>query len=73
MQEGFELTVEKDGQDKELMLPVLFPVNLGSGVDEKKIVKVISHAPEHKVLVYAIYLQVVEWTLKTSAKSAVTA
>ena len=73
MQEGFELTVEKDEQDKELMLPVLFPVNLGSGVDEKKIVKAISHAPEHEALVYAIYLQVVEWAIKTSVKSAVTA
>ncbi len=69
MQEGFELTVEKDDKDKDIVLPIIFPINLGSGVDEKKIIKAISHAPEHEALVYTIYMQVVEWAIKASTKN----
>lgn len=69
MQEGFELTVEKDDKGNKMALPVIFPMNLGSSADERKIIKAISHAPEHEALVYAIYMQVVEWTIKASTKN----
>ena len=70
IQEGFEVIVERDDKDKDIVLPVIFPINLGSSVDEKKIIKAISNAPEHEALVYAIYMQVVEWAIKASAKNA---
>ena len=69
MQEGFEITVEKEDKEKGIVLPIIFPINLGIGVEEKKIIKAISHAPEHEALVYAIYMQVVEWAIKASAKT----
>ena len=68
MQEGYELTIEKN--DKEKVLPVIIPVNLGSGEEEENVVDAISHAPEHEALVYAIYMQVVEWAIKASAEQA---
>ena len=70
MQEGFELKLKKDDEGKKMVLPVIFPINLGSSVDGEKIIKVLSNAPEHEALVYAIYMQVVEWAIKASAKNA---
>ena len=68
MQEGFEVKVDRSDKNKERVLPVIFPINLGSAVNEKKIIKAISQAPEHEALVHAVYIQVVEWAIKASAK-----
>jgi len=65
MQEGYEFSIKKDK-----VLPILMPINLGTGIDEAKIMKAISHTPEHEAVAYAIYMQVVEWAIKFSVKSA---
>ncbi len=70
MQEGFEVKVDRSDKDKERVLPVIFPINLEGAVDERKIIKAISRAPEHEALVYAVYIQVVEWAIKASPKKA---
>jgi len=33
--------------------------------------KTISHTPEHEALAYAIYMQVVEWAIKSLAKNKI--
>ncbi len=64
MQEGYEFSIEKHE-----VLPVLMPVNFGSGVDAEEIMKAIADTPEHEALAYAIYMQVVEWAIKSSVKN----
>jgi len=64
MQEGYEFSTEKDE-----VLPILMPINLGTGIDAEKIMKAISHTPEHEALAYAIYMQVVEWAIKSLVKN----
>ena len=68
MQEGFEFTTEKNK-----VLPIIMPLNLGAGLDVEKIMKIISHTPEHEALAYAIYMQVVEWAIKCSHKNGAVA
>ena len=65
MQEGYEFSIGKDE-----VLPVLMPINLGAGIDAEKIMKAISHTPEHEALAYSIYMQVVEWAIKSSVKNS---
>ena len=60
MQEGYEFSIEKDK-----VFPILIPINLGTGIDTEKIMKTISSTPEHEALVSAIYMQVVEWAIKS--------
>lgn len=64
MQEGFEFSTENDE-----VLPILMPINLDAGIDAKKIMKAISHTPQHEALAYSIYMQVVEWAIKSSVKN----
>jgi len=65
MQEGYEFSIEDEA------LPILMPLNLDTGIDTKKIMKAISHTPEHEALAYVIYMQVVEWAIKSSVKNSV--
>lgn len=66
LQEGFEVVI--DGTEK--ILPVLFPINITSKENKKKIVKAVSHAPEHEMLAYSMALQVIEWAIKTIPETA---
>jgi hypothetical protein len=68
LQKGYELKTEKDGS--AIILPIEIPINLSGDADKKKIVDAITHAPEHEALVYAIALQVIEWTIKATNKKA---
>jgi hypothetical protein len=63
LQKGVQLIMLKD--DVEHILPIAFPLNIDTDKDEKKIIKLIAHAPEHEALAYAMCLQVIEWILKT--------
>ena len=65
MQEGCEFSTEKNE-----VLPILMPINLGTGIDDEKIMKTISHTPEHEALAYVIYMQVVEWAIKSLVKKS---
>jgi len=67
LQEGYELIQEKG--EKDIALSVSVPINIGTDLEKKQIADAISHAPEHEALVYAIYMQVVEWTIKASTKN----
>ena len=64
MQEGYEFSTEKDE-----VLPILMPINLSTAIDAEKIMKAISDTPEHEALAYAIYMQVVEWAIKSLVKN----
>jgi hypothetical protein len=64
MQEGYEFSI-----DNEEVLPILMPIDLGAGIDAEKIMKAISHTPEHEALAYVIYMQVVEWAIKSLDKN----
>ena len=66
LQKGFELVNEKDAKKK--VLPVTLPINLSAETDTKKLVEAVSHAPEHEALAYAMCLQVIDWTINTTAK-----
>ena len=66
LQKGHELKTEKD--ETVMVLPIEIPINISGDVDEKKIVDIIGHAPEHEALVYAIALQVIEWAIKATGK-----
>ncbi len=66
LQKGSELTLEKE--NKKTILPIAFPLNIDSGLDEKKVVEAISYAPEHEALVYAMSIQVIEWAIKAASK-----
>ena len=62
IQKGHDLVSE----DKKV-LPIQMPIILRRGLDNKKVAKAISHAPEHEVLAYAMCIQVIEWAIKTSS------
>ncbi len=66
VQKGAELIMQKDEAKK--VLPVTLPINLGAGIDTKKIAEVVSHAPEHEAVVYAMCLQVIDWAINATAK-----
>ena len=60
MQEGYEFSIAKNK-----VLPVLIPINQGAPADDGKIMKSISHIPEHEALAFAIYMQAIEWAIKS--------
>jgi len=67
LQKGFDITPSNDEEENILAIPV--PINLGTGLDAKKVVEAISKSPEHELLTYAMCLQVVEWGIKASTKN----
>jgi hypothetical protein len=56
LQNGSVINVEKDGNN--YILPILFPINLDSNFDAKKVPEAISDTPEHEALAYGMCLQV---------------
>jgi len=69
LQEGYELSKEKGGKGD--VLPVSLPIHLGLGMNADIVAEVVSKAPEHEVLAYAMGLQVIEWAIKATSKKAV--
>jgi hypothetical protein len=62
LQEGYEVTASK--HEHETKIPVPFPLQLGKNATEKKeIVQALSKAPEHELLCYAMFMQVIEWAI----------
>jgi len=66
LQHGYELIKEID--DVKSQLPISLPINLGTGIDKKKVAEAILQAPDHEALAYAMCIQVIEWAIKTTAK-----
>lgn len=50
-------------------IPVLFPVAAGDATATKKITKVITEAPNHELLIYALLTQVNQWGTKALKKA----
>lgn len=65
MQKGYEWEVV---QKNEKFLPIPLPLNLLPTVDKKIVADNISEAPRHVALMYALILQVTEWSIKAVAK-----
>jgi hypothetical protein len=53
---GSLINAEKEGNN--YALPILFPINLDSNFDAKKVPEAISDTPEHEALAYGMCLQV---------------
>ena len=66
LQHGNEVILKKHKHKMKLPIPV--PIDAGDEVDTDDIVKAISHAGEHEILMYAICLQVIEWGVVALAK-----
>ena len=64
LQNGLELISNRN----DTVLPILLPINLSPGMDKEEIANVVSHAPEHEALAYAMCIQVIEWAIKATAK-----
>ena len=67
LQKGFDIIIKRD--EEEMVMPLSIPIVIGLGKDKSAVVKAISHAPEHEALIYAMCLQVIEWTIKVMGKS----
>ncbi len=64
LQQGVDIIHEHD--EKTIILPISFPLHVSAAANKKRIIKLISKAPVHESLTYAICLQVMEWVIKTN-------
>jgi hypothetical protein len=60
LQNGIDITTEK----KETLIPISMPLNIGTKINKEDIIKIIVQAPDHEILMKAITLQVIEWSIK---------
>ena len=61
-QEGYLVTAQD--HDLEVLIPVALPLQTGSKTAKENIIRAVSPAPVHEILVYAICLQAIEWGIK---------
>lgn len=61
LQNGYGLKKAKDAG----RLPIPFPINIGWGMDKVKVTEAIAAASERDQLAYAMFLQVIEWSIRT--------
>ena len=61
-QEGYLVTAQN--HDLEVLIPVALPLQTGSKKAKENIIRAVTPAPVHEILVYAICLQAIEWGIK---------
>ena len=68
LQKGYEQLGKKKKGEKPL--GIAFPIKMTKEADILSIAKSVSHAPEHEILAFALWLQVIEWAIKTVPEKA---
>jgi hypothetical protein len=63
LQEGYPLNKEVDGM--ATVLPIAIPITIGNDLEKKQMADAISAARSYDLLVNAISLQIIEWSIHT--------